>query len=117
MASHGIQEIEGAPRRAFRCQACSRVFVPGVEKRTPSEALKDAVASVREETDAPFRLIASALVRHLGIEVSHTTIRSWSTDREPGELEDGSDAACERLSILWALHHEIQDEIEPSRKP
>lgn len=113
MGSHGIQDVDGEPRRAFRCRDCERVFVPGVGRDRPSRELKHAVARVRSEADAPYRLIANALGRHLGVSVSHTTVRAWCDEQDPDpspeDVDDG-DLACEYLSVLWALRREIQDE-------
>lgn len=119
VASHGLQDIDGLPRRAFRCEDCEDVFVPGAssddDAEDASRALRSAVSRVRLETEAPYRLIANALDRHLGVGVSHTTVRTWceqggpdasSEDAEEGEL------ACEYLSVLWALRHEIKDEAQ-----
>lgn len=123
VGSHGIQDVDGQPRRAFRCSDCERAFVPGVDPDKPSPELKQAVARVRSETDAPYRLIADAISRHLGISVSHTAVRTWCDERQPqadghgvGDVEDAASTveeealACEYLSVLWALRHEIQDE-------
>lgn len=112
MASHGIQDIGGVPRRAFRCGACEHVFVPGVERDRPSRELKEAVARVRSETQAPYRLISNALGRHLGVPVSHTTVRTWCGDADPDAAadEEQDELACEYLSVLWALRHEIKEE-------
>jgi hypothetical protein len=109
VTSHGFQSVTGEPRRAFRCAACARVFVPGVTANGPSPELKSAVRRVRRETSAPYRLIANAVSRHLGLTISHTTVGAWC--REPLlPDEDGEDAPCEYLSVLWALHHELRAE-------
>lgn len=117
VASHGLQDVDGQPRRAFRCEGCQDVFVPGAssEDEEASRVLRLAVARVRSETEAPYRLIANALDRHLGIDVSHTTVRTWCEEADPdAEAEDAEegDLACEYLSVLWALRHEIKDEAQ-----
>lgn len=115
VASHGIQEIDGDLQRAFRCSSCARVFVPGFAEEQPSRELRQAVRRVRRETEAPYRLIANSIEHQLGVSVSHTTVRSWC-DKQDGassEAEKGAedaDLACEYLSVLWALRHEIEDE-------
>lgn len=113
MGSHGLQDVDGEPRRAFRCDDCESVFVPGVAREGASAELKAAVARVRSETDAPYRLIANALGRHLGVSASHTAVRSWCEQADPdaaeADVEQGA-LACEYLSVLWALRHEIKDE-------
>lgn len=110
VVSHRVKEVEGELRRAFRCSACSSVFVPGFDDRGPSDDLKAAVHRVRQETEAPYRLIARALSRHLGVDVSHTTVGDWCRDDPPGDDLDEEMMACEYLSVLWALRHEIRDE-------
>lgn len=113
VVSHRVQEVEGQLRRAFRCTGCSRVFVPGFEDSGPSDELKAAVRRVRRETEAPYRLIARALSRHLGVDVSHTTVGAWCRDRAVGDDgDDGALVACEYLSVLWALRYEIRDEAD-----
>jgi transposase-like protein len=109
VTSHGFQTVNGEPRRSFRCAPCGRVFVPGVTSDGPSAELRWAVRRVRRETDAPYRLIANAITRHLGLSVSHTTVGAWC--REPsGEGESEEEAPCEYLSVLWALRHELRAE-------
>lgn len=110
VASHGIQEVNGDPKRAFRCKTCSRVFVPGHADDQPTPALKAALRRVRSQTEAPYRLMSNALSTHLGIEASHTTVRAWCTDDDPTDPVDEEALACEYLSVLWALRHEIQAE-------
>lgn len=110
VATHGIRDVDGQPRRSFRCDACEHVFVPGFDDQQPTQALKGAVRLVREETEAPYRLIANAITRHLGIDVSHTTVRGWCQQDSDTPAKKDDALACEHLSILWALRHEIKDE-------
>lgn len=115
VASHGIRDVDGQPRRSFRCNTCEHAFVPGFDAKQPTRALKGAVRHVRDETQAPYRLIANAITRHLGVEVSHTTVRGWCQDDALGDEVDEETLACEHLSILWALRHEIKDEAQAKR--
>ncbi len=113
----GLKDVEGEPRRAFLCQACDGVFVPGVNVQPPSPELKAAVRRVRAETQVPLRLLASAMANNLGVDVSHATIGAWCREKqEPGGAESASEEAmaCEYISILWALRHEIDAEKRPS---
>lgn len=110
VVSHQVQEVEGQLRRAFRCTGCSRVFVPGFDGTGPSDELKAAVRRVRRETEAPYRLIARAISRHLGVDVSHTTVGEWCRRGAPTDGDDDASLACDYLSVLWALRHEIRDE-------
>lgn len=105
---HDIKEVEGEPRRRYRCSACDEVFIPGFSSDRPSEDLKVAVRRIRAETEAPYRLIANAITRHLGLTVSHTTVSAWC--RSGGSEQDGEEMPCEYLSVLWALRHEIDAE-------
>lgn len=110
MVAAGIREVDGTPQRAFRCTSCEHGFVPGAETEGPTPKLKAAVRRARTETEAPYRLLASALSRHLGVGVSHTTVGRWCRTGEGLELEDGEQMPCEYLSVLWALRCEIEDE-------
>lgn len=106
----GVREVEDELHRSFRCTACEHGFIPGVETQGPTPELRAAVRRVRAETEAPYRLLASALTRHLGVDVSHTTVGQWCrSDQEP-KVETGQPMPCEYLSVLWALRCEIQDE-------
>lgn len=107
----GLKDVDGTPRRAFLCQACDRPFVPGVNTDSPSPELKAAVRRVRAETQVPLRLLASAMTNNLGVEVSHATIGAWCREGpEPGDPASQEAMACEYISILWALRHEIDAE-------
>lgn len=110
VTSHGVQSVAGEPRRSFRCGGCARVFVPGVVTDRPSRELKLAVRRVRHETDAPYRLIASAISRHLGVAVSHSAVGAWCREPVDDESADGGEMPCEYLSVLWALRHELSEE-------
>lgn len=105
---HDILEVDGEPKRRYRCGDCARVFVPGLVDTRPSEDLKTAVRRIRVETQAPYRLIANAITRHLGMPVTHTTISAWC--RDGGPVGDDEQMPCEYLSVLWALRHEIEHE-------
>lgn len=107
--SHRVQEVEGELRRSFRCTGCSRTFVPGFQDPRPSPELRAAVRRVRKETEAPYRLISDAVTRHLGVSVSHTTVGAWCRDASAPGTDDEA-MACEYLSVLWALRHEIEDQ-------
>lgn len=104
VVAHGLQDVEGETRRAFRCRGCARGFVPGVER--PSAELKQAVQRVRAETGVPYRLLAQAITNNLGVPVSHTTVGQWC---RAGPAPEGQ-APCEYLSVLWALQWQIQEE-------
>lgn len=107
----GLKEVEGEPKRSFLCKGCDRLFIPGVKTEPPSAELKGAVRRVREETGVPLRLIAKAMTNNLGVDVSHTTIGAWCREAEPPTDEEAEKAlACEYISILWALRHEIDAE-------
>lgn len=110
VAAAGIRDVDGVPQRAFRCTSCKHGFVPGVETEGPTPELKAAVRRARVETEAPYRLLASALSRHLGVDVSHTTVGRWCRSDQGLEIEEGEQMPCEYLSVLWALRCEIQDE-------
>jgi intein-encoded DNA endonuclease-like protein len=71
-----------------------------------------AVRRIRVETQAPYRLIANAITRHLGLQVSHTTVSAWC--REDAPPEETQAMPCEYLSVLWALRHEIEAEQQES---
>ena len=105
---HDIVQVDGEPKRRYRCPPCASVFIPGIASDRPSEDLKVAVRRIREETEAPYRLIASAITRHLGLQVSHTTVSAWC--RDPSAVSDSDQMPCEYLSVLWALRHEIEQE-------
>ncbi len=104
----GVREVEGTVRRAFRCTSCKHGFVPGVETGGPTPELKAAVRRARAETDAPYRLLASAVSGHLGVDVSHTTVGRWCRSEPEQDVE--REMPCEYLSVLWALRCQIQEE-------
>ncbi len=107
----GLKDVEGEPKRSFLCNTCNRLFIPGVKTEPPSAELKAAVRRVREETGVPLRLIAKAMTNNLGVDVSHTTIGAWCRETgDPGVQADEQALACEYISILWALRHEIDAE-------
>lgn len=108
--AHGFRQIDGTSRRSFRCRGCGPTFTPGAAPQRADEAVRAAVRRVRHETDVPYRLLALALSRHLGIKVTHTTIRSWC--QEDLTEAETADTPCEYLSLLWALRQEITGEIE-----
>lgn len=107
VVAKGLKTVEGETKRSFLCRQCDRVFVPGVRTEPPSAELKAAVRRVREETEVPLRLIAAAMTNHLGVHVSHTTVGAWCREAESQGVHDEEAMACEYISILWALRHEI----------
>lgn len=108
VVAHGFREVDGERRRSFRCTECGPAFTPGAASRGADAAVRAAVRRVRHETEVPYRILAIALSRHLGIAASHTTVRNWCAEAPPNIEPTG--APCEYLSLLWALRQELTRE-------